>query len=106
MEAPVKSYDEQTVDERIASLDKLTNIVIHPDWREFYLFLTADVDSMQQQMDNAENWETFVAARAVKNYVRSRLMGLRESVAAEKAELEADKAAEDVPLPPTDYELE
>jgi len=106
MEAPVKHYSEQTVEERIASLDKLTNLVIHPDWREFYLLLTADADAMQAQMDDSPNWETFVAARAVKNYVRDRLMELRAIVAAEKADLEADKAAEDVPLPPTDYELE
>jgi len=106
MEAPVKSYDEQTVDERIASLDKLTNLLIHENWREFYLLIAADADNMQRQMDEAQNWETFVAARAVRSYLRNRLMNLREAVVAEKAELEAEKAMTDEPLAPTDYEVE
>jgi len=106
MEAPVKPYAEQTVDERIASLDKLSNLLIHDNWREFYLLLTADAEDMQRQMDDAASWETFVAARAVKSYVRTRLMALRETVMAEKADLEAEKAMGDVPLAPTDYEVE
>jgi len=106
MEAPAKPYDEQTVDERIASLDKLTNLLIHENWREFYLLIAADADNMQRQMDEAQNWETFVAARAVRSYLRTRLMALRETVMAEKADLEAEKAMGNVPLAPTDYEVE
>jgi len=56
-------------------------------------------------MDDATNWETFVAARAVKLYVENRLLPLREIVLAEKADLEADSEAFE-PLPPTDYERE
>ncbi len=104
--AKPKSYGEHTADERLVSLDKLQNILLHPDWRELYLRLTEDAETMQDQMDHALDWEQFVAARAVKMYVRERLLNLRDLVASEKADLEHDKAAADAPMPPPDYEQE
>jgi len=101
----VKPYSEQTREERIASLDKIQNILVHADWRELYLRFAEEAADMQRQMDNAVDWESFVAARAVKLYLTARVMNLRELVAAEKADLEA-VGADDAPLPPTDYELE
>lgn len=101
----MKPYAEQTREERIASLDKIQNVLNHPDWRELYLRLTEDRLDAQAQMDTAPDWETFVAARAVKVYLDARVINLRELVAAEKADLEA-VGAEDAPLPPTDYEIE
>lgn len=101
----MKPYGEQTRGERIASLDKIQNLLVHPDWRELYLRFSEDAADLQRQMDNAADWESFVAARAVKLYLNARIMNLRELVAAEKADLEA-VGADDAPLPPTDYELE
>lgn len=100
-----RPYSEQTREERIASLDKIQNVLNHPDWRELYLRIADDRADMQRQMDNALDWESFVAARAVRIYLDARVINLRALVAAEKADLEA-VGAEDAPLPPTDYELE
>lgn len=101
----MKPYSEQTREERIASLDKIQNVLVHPDWRELYLRFAEEAADLQRQMDNAVDWESFVAVRAVKMYLTARVMNLRELVAAEKADLEA-VGADDAPLPPTDYELE
>lgn len=100
-----KPYAEQTVEERLASLDKIQNFLIHPDWRELYFRFSADAQDLQRQMDEAPNWDTFVAARAMKSYLTERLLNLRDLVAAEKADLEESQLAGD-PLPPTDYEVE
>lgn len=100
-----KPYDEQTTEERLTSLDKLQNLLVHPDWRELYLRFSSEVNDLQRQMDDAPNWETFVAARAVKLYVSERVLKLRDLVAAERADLEESQLA-DEPLPPTDYEAE
>ena len=101
-----KAYGDHSADERLASLDKLQNLLLHPDWRELYLRLADDAADMQEQMDSAVDWEQFVAARAVRMYVRDRLLNLRDLVAAEKDELERDKAALTEPLLPPDYERE
>lgn len=101
-----KAYGDHSADERLVSLDKLQNLLLHPDWRELYLRLDADAADMQEQMDSAVDWEQFVAARAVRMYVRDRLLNLRDLVAAEKDELERDKAALTEPLLPPDYERE
>jgi hypothetical protein len=97
---------EPSPDERLAALDKMLNVLVHPDWREVYLFLAADAEAAQQQMDHASGWEAFVAARAVKTYLRERLMALRELVNAEKADIEAAQAAERGPLDPPEYEVD
>lgn len=99
-----KPYSEQTAEERVASIDKALNVVVHPDWRELYLRFSDERNDMQRQMDEAPNWETFVAARAVKLYIQDRLLNLRERLHAEKADLE--EGAVERPLPPTDYEAE
>jgi len=57
-------------------------------------------------MNEARDWDTFVAARAVKLYIEQRVLKLRDLLAAEKADLEADKTVDEAPLPPTDYEIE
>lgn len=101
----MKPYAEQTAQERLVSLDRVLNVLIHPDWSEMYAMLSDDSVSARRQMEEAANWDTFVAARAVYLYVTERLMKLREHVSAEKADLEADKAVPET-LPPTDYELE
>ena len=100
-----KPYAEQTREERIAALDRIQNVLIHADYRELYLRWSEDAADLQRQMDNAPNWDTFVAARAAKLYVSERLLKLRDNVAAEKADLE-EVAAVEASLPPTDYELE
>lgn len=100
----MKPYSEQTREERVASLDKIQNVLVHPDWRELYLRFSEDLTNVQHQMDHAVDWESFVAARAVKLYLTTRVMNLRELVAAEKADLES--IGPEAPLPPTDYELE
>ncbi len=101
--ATVKPYAEQTAGERLASLDKLQNVLLHTDWRELYLRLSEEADEMQRQMDNAVNWEAFVAARAVRLYLRTRVLNLAELVAGEKADLEAEIARGDAP---PDYEID
>lgn len=107
MSAPQgKPYADQTPDERLASLDKMQNVLLHPDWRELFLRFSEEYADMQRQMDEAQNWETFVAARAVKLYIKERLLNIKDLVAAEKADLEADIAVSDEPLLPTDYERE
>lgn len=100
-----KLYAEQTREERVAALDRIQNVLIHADYRELYLRWSEDAADLQRQMDNAPNWDTFVAARAAKLYVSERLLKLRDNVAAEKADLE-EVAAVEASLPPTDYELE
>lgn len=100
-----KLYAEQTREERIAALDRIQNVLIHVDYCELYLRWSEDAADLQRQMDNAPNWDTFVAARAAKLYVSERLLKLRDNVAAEKADLE-EVAAVEAPLPPTDYEIE
>ncbi len=101
-----KAYGDHTADERLASLDKLQNLLLHPDWRELYLRLAEDAAVMQEQMDNAVDWEQFVAARAVRTYLRDRILNIRDLVSAEKDELERDKSAPTDPLLPPDYERE
>jgi hypothetical protein len=101
---PLKPYADQSPEERLASLDKMQNVLLHPDWRELYLRLTDECADVQRQMDEAPDWETFVAARAVNLYIKNRLLGLRDLVAAEKADLESNKS--DTPLGPTEYEAE
>lgn len=100
-----KPYVDQTREERIACLDRIQNVLVHADFAELKKRWSADAADLQRQMDNAPDWETFVAARAVKLYVSEALLKLRDNVAAEKADLE-EAAAEEAPLPPTDYELE
>lgn len=100
-----KPYAEQTREERVAALDRIQNVLIHADYRELYLRWSEDAADLQRQMDNAPNWDTFVAARAAKLYVSERLLKLRDNVVAEKADLE-EVAAVEAPLPPTDYEIE
>jgi hypothetical protein len=95
-----------TVEERIKELDRIQNVLLHTDWRDIHLMLQDDRNAAQQQMDAAPNWDSFVAARAVKTYLEQRMLVLRDLVAAEKQELEAQVAAGDAPLPPTDYELD
>lgn len=102
----LKPYADQTPDERLASLDKMQNVLLHPDWRELFLRFSEEQADMQRQMDEAPNWETFVAARAIKTYIKERLLNLKDLVAAEKADLEADKAVSGEPLLPPDYECE
>jgi hypothetical protein len=101
----MKPYAEQTSDERIASLDKQLNILVDPDWAELAARFQSEAADLHKQMDEAPNWETFVAARAVHLYVE-RLLKLRELVQSEKDDLEADQVTLDEPLPPTDYEVE
>lgn len=98
------AYAEQTAEERLASIDKALNVLVHPDWRELYLRFTDEKAEMQRQMDEAPDWETFVAARAVKLYIQNRLLSLRDLLDAERADLEVVEAGE--PLLPTDYERE
>lgn len=100
-----KPYADQTVEERLKSLDRLQNVLVHPDWSELYLRLADHKAQAQQSMDDASNWDSFVAARAIKLYIQSELLNLREMVAHEKSELESQAAADEV-LPPTDYELD
>lgn len=98
-----KPYAEQTAEERAASLDRLMNVLVHPDWQEMYLRFSEEAADAQRQMDEAQNWETFVAARAVRLYIRDRILGLRDLVVAEQsvlAETESDV------LQPTDYEVD
>lgn len=95
-----KPYGGQTLDERITALDKIQNVLHHADWRELYLRWTDEAADMQRQMDGAPDWEIFVAARAVKLYIKDRLLNLRELVSFEKTDLEETR---DV-APPTDYE--
>lgn len=104
--AKVKPYAEQTAQERLAALDKLQNVLLHADWREIYLRLVDDAEGMQCLMDDACDWESFVAARAVKTYLRERLLNLRDLVESEKAQLEAEMATEGAILPPPDYEID
>lgn len=105
-ESAPKSYDDQTPDERLAALDKTQNVLLHPDWREVYLRFASEAADVQRQMNDAPDWDTFVAARAIKLYIESHVLGLRALVEAEKADLEADKVVGDAPLLPTDYEAE
>lgn len=100
-----KPYDEQTPEERLAALDKMQNVLLHPNWSELETRFASEHADVQRQMNDAPDWDTFVAARAVKLYLERHVLGLRELVEAEKADLEADTAV-DVPLPPTDYERE
>lgn len=98
-----KPYADQTREERIAALDKIQNVLLSNDYQELQSRWSADAADLQRQMDNAPDWDTFVAARAVKLYVSEALLKLRDNVAAEKADLEV--SAEEV-LRPTDYEIE
>lgn len=102
----IKPYADQTRDERLASLDKIQNVLLHDDWRELFLRFSDEYADVQRQMDEATSWEIFVAARAVKLYIGERLLKLRDLVTAEKADLEMAKAAEAEFLPPTEYETD
>lgn len=106
MEQPAKPYGEQTVEERIACLDRTLNVLAHADWRELHLHFADEAAAYRRQMDDAPNWETFVASRAVYRYVSEHLMKLAETVKHQKEELEAEKLAQDMPLPPADYEVD
>lgn len=95
-----KPVAEQTAEERIKSLDRVQNVLNHPDWREVYLLFNDAAARAQHQMDDAPDWDTFVAARAVKLYIQTYLLNLRERVKLEKEELEADATISvDDPLP-------
>ena len=97
-----KPYEEQTAEERLKSLERIQNVVMHADWSELYLRFNDDLRQAQWQMDNAHDWDTFVAARAVKLYVETNLLNLRERVKEEKEELEAELAMGDPPWPVDD----
>jgi len=97
-----KPVAEQTAEERIKSLDKVQNVLNHPDWREVYLMFNDAAAQAQHQMDDAPDWDTFVAARAVKLYIQTYLLDLRERVKLEKEELEADMSAVTTDTPPED----
>lgn len=98
-----KPYGEQTPEERLKSLDRLQNILGHADWSEMYLRAADDVGQMQWQMDNAHDWDTFVAARAVKTYIQDHLLKLRERVKEEKEELETELAMGEQPPPDDEF---
>lgn len=106
MEQPVKPYGEQTIEERIACLDRMMNVVNHQDWRELYLHFADEAATYRQQMEDAPDWETFVENRAIYRYVTKHLMELSGSVKRQKEELEAERLAQDIPLPPADYEID
>lgn len=106
MEPPVKPYGEQTIEERIACLDRILNVVTHKDWSEVYLHLADEAANFRRKMEDASNWDAFVANRAVYLYVSEYLMELATRVKHEKEELEAEKLAQGKPLQPTDYEIE
>ena len=99
MTAPPKPYEEQTAEERLRSLERIQNVVMHADWSELYLRFSDDLRQAQWQMDNAPDWDTFVAARAVKLYIETNLLNLRERVKEEKEELEASIALGGMPDP-------
>lgn len=88
---PSKPYAEQSTEERLASLDKIQNVMLHADWRELYLRWHSDRNDVQRQMDEAHDWETFVAARAIRLYIDNHLLNLREMVAGEVEDLTAVK---------------
>lgn len=106
MEHPVKPYGEQTTEERIACLDRMLNVLAHQDWRELHLHFADEAATYRRQMEDAPDWETFVANRAVYLYVSGQLMKLAENVKHQKEELDSEKLAQDVPLPPADYEID
>lgn len=105
MVAQTKSYAEQTPEERIASLDRMQNVFACADWRELYLRFADDAAAFRQQMENAPDWDHFIAARALYLHTRDYLMRLREIVKNEKEDLEGDLLVPGA-MPPTDYELD
>lgn len=99
-----KPYSEQTIDERITSLDRMQNVLGHQDWREMYLRFADEAALFRREMEDAQSWENFVANRAVYQYITRHLMNLSTLVKEEKEELEVNKLAEGQPLPIPEYE--
>jgi len=64
---------------KLVSLRKIEGLLANPDWREFYLLWTAEAAQYTEFMEGAANWEQFVAARAVRDFIRSNLLQMRES---------------------------
>jgi len=83
----------------------LQNILLHADWEELQYRLEEDRKQLRQMMDEAPNWDTFIAARATRNYLDI-LLNLPKAVSVEKDDLEAEQAAVNEPLPPPDYEID
>lgn len=102
MDPQVKSYGDQSVEERIVCLDRMLNVVAHKDWREVYLYFADEAATYRRKMEEAVDWEAFVASRAVYLYLTGPLMHLSSEVKAQKEELENGM----VDLPPPDYEID
>lgn len=96
----------ESLQERIASLDRIQNVMGHADWRELYLRFAEDASSLREQMESSPNWETFVAARALYQYLSNHMMKFPDIIKGEKEELEAELLAQGTPLPPADYEVD
>lgn len=106
-----KPVSEQTLEEVVATYDRMLNVLTHPDWRDVYLYLNDRARAFESEMVDAGNWDLFIVARALARYTRGVLMKLPEIIKHEKEEFEREIEARkaDAPLPedelgPPEYE--